>query len=369
MPARVGSSSIGSSGNCKASVLRERVVGIAVEPLFARLRRCDHRMLCRVRVFGCVRVRRAVAAERRAAVLTRPQVDPSRMDVDALVALAMCGVRDVRDRADMPAGSLWHRLHSLTIVMLTTMHARQRQNAGRVPISVTICLAFVLAGCGSHTPPQTAPAAAPALPDSITWILQSAEYPAAFAQTYRQATAYVEQQSTGRTAGSWAVVLDADETVISNVQYQIERSRAGLGFTQESWTAWVRRREARPLPGAARFLARARELGGRIAIVTNRLQSECDDTIAVFRAHQLVFDAMLCRLDGTPSDKNPRFAAVAAGLKDTGGRPLEILAFVGDNILDFPSLTQAIRQRGEAALSDFGVRYFVLPNPMYGSWQ
>jgi 5'-nucleotidase (lipoprotein e(P4) family) len=190
-----------------------------------------------------------------------------------------------------------------------------------------------------------------------------------FVQTYRLAERHVEQEAAGRQAGSWAVVLDADETILDNAQYQLERFRAGLGFTQESWTAWVRRREATPLPGAARFLSRVRELGGRIAVVTNRLQSECEDTIAVFRQHQLAFDAMLCRPDGTPSDKNPRFRAVAAGLKETGGRPLEILAFVGDNILDFPSLTQAVREAGEPAVVDFGVKYFMLPNPMYGSWQ
>ena len=262
--------------------------------------------------------------------------------------------------------------------MFTAMGASQRQTTSASiygALWLAGCLAVVLTGCGPHTPPQTAPSApptpatTPALPDSIKWVVQSSEYPAACVQTYRQATERVEQQSAGRATGSWAVVLDADETILNNAQYQIERSRAGLGFTQPSWTAWVRRREATPLPGAARFLARVREIGGRIAIVTNRLQSECDDTIAVFRTHQLVFDAMLCRPDGAPSDKNPRFAEVAAGLKETGGRPLEILAFVGDNILDFPALTQALRQREETAQGDFGVRYFILPNPMYGSWQ
>jgi len=42
---------------------------------------------------------------------------------------------------------------------------------------------------------------------------------------------------------------------------------------------------------------------------------------------------------------------------------------VGDNILDFPALSQAIRPKGESAFTDFGTRFFMLPNPMYGSWQ
>jgi acid phosphatase len=206
-------------------------------------------------------------------------------------------------------------------------------------------------------------------PDSIRWVQDSAEYRAIAVQVYRRATSLVEAEARSHAAGTWAVVLDADETVISNVSYQLERARLGLPFTQDSWTAWVRRRQATPLAGAAAFLNRVRALGGRIAIVTNRLQSECDDTRAVFAAHALAYDAMLCRPDGGPGDKNPRFEAVANGGAITGTGPLEVVAFVGDNILDFPKLDQRIATAGEDAYVDFDVRFFMLPNPMYGSWQ
>jgi 5'-nucleotidase (lipoprotein e(P4) family) len=209
----------------------------------------------------------------------------------------------------------------------------------------------------------------PGDPDSIRWVRDAAEYRAAVLQIYRDATGRVESEARARTAGTWAVVLDADETVLNNATYQLERARQGLAFTPDSWAAWVRRREATPVPGAAAFLGRVHALGGRIAIVTNRLQSECADTIAVFELYQLMYDAMLCRQDGTPSDKNPRFEAVATGQTPAGTTPLEIVAFIGDNILDFPKLTQALKASGDAAFADFGIRYFLIPNPMYGSWQ
>jgi 5'-nucleotidase (lipoprotein e(P4) family) len=205
------------------------------------------------------------------------------------------------------------------------------------------------------------------LPNDIRWVQRSAEYFAASLQTYRAATVRIEQQAVNRAAGSWAVVLDADETIISNLQYQIER--VGLGYSAETWAAWVRRGEALPLPGAAAFLARVRQLGGRIAIVTNRYESECEDTRVLFRKHQLPFDAMLCRPDQGPGDKNPRFEAVATGKSAASPKPLDVVAFVGDNILDFPALAQSARQQGDSAFSDFGVRFFLLPNPMYGSWE
>ncbi len=238
-----------------------------------------------------------------------------------------------------------------------------------------IGLLATTAGCRAtaptvHTPqPATSPASTPTLPDSIRWVRDSAEYQAVVLQTYRAATTGVEIAARSRQPGLWAVVLDADETVINNVQYQLERAQAGQKYTPESWRAWVGRREATPIPGASGFLARVRDLGGRIAIVTNRLESECPDTEAVFRTHGLAYDVMLCRPDGGSSDKNPRFAAVAAGTTKAGGPRLDTVIFVGDNILDFPNLNQAAAKKDDTALVPFGIRYFMLPNPMYGSWQ
>jgi 5'-nucleotidase (lipoprotein e(P4) family) len=234
--------------------------------------------------------------------------------------------------------------------------------------TVTVVLLLATVACAPKAAPVTAlPPPAGPTPD-IRWVRESAEYHAALFQVYRLATARVEQ-AAGKPAGRWAVILDADETVLNNSLYQLERSRLGLGFTAESWNAWVKRREATPLPGAPAFLARVRALGGRIAIVTNRLESECADTRAVFDAFKLAYDAMLCRMDGTPSDKNPRFQSVAEGRSPAGSSPLEIVAVLGDNILDFPGLSQKIREQGAPAFTEFGVRYFLVPNPMYGSWQ
>jgi 5'-nucleotidase (lipoprotein e(P4) family) len=248
-------------------------------------------------------------------------------------------------------------------------------------LTAAVLVLWTLAACRSATPahaPQAAaptpPAAArdaqtPALPSlAIRWTRSSAEHRAVFLEVYGAATAHVEREAARLSGDAWAVVLDADETVIDNSLYQLERERAGLPFDGPSWHEWTKRREALPQPGAKAFLARVRELGGRIAIVTNRAVSECPDTEAVFRAHGLVYDVMLCKPVGGPSDKNPRFEAVARGTA-AGLPPLEVVAFVGDNILDFPGLSQAIRNEADSAFAAFGTRYFALPNPMYGSWE
>jgi 5'-nucleotidase (lipoprotein e(P4) family) len=237
----------------------------------------------------------------------------------------------------------------------------------------------LLAGCRTAAPgPAPQPPATPAVapppapfrtPEAVRWSRDSAEHRALFLQVYRAATAHVEREAAGRDAGSWAVILDADETVIDNSLYQLERAQAGKPFDAESWRAWCARREATPLPGATAFLSRVRALGGRIAIVTNRTVAECPDTEAVFVAHGLAYDVMLCKPDGGPSDKNPRLEAVVRGTTPAGLPPLDVVAVVGDNIQDFPGLSQAIRKAGDDAFAPFGARFFVVPNPMYGSWE
>ena len=246
----------------------------------------------------------------------------------------------------------------------------------RWPLVLAVALAIscrTAAPAGPPAAPAPAPpaTAAPAarVPEAVRWSIDSAEHRALFLEVYRAATAHVEREAAARTAGSWAVILDADETTIDNSAYQRERALAGRPFDAASWRAWCARREAVPLPGAAAFLARVRALGGKIAIVTNRTASECPDTEAVFQAHGLVYDAMLCKAEGGPSDKNPRFEAVARGTTPAGLPPLDVVAFVGDNIQDFPDLGQDIREQGDDAFAPFGMRYFLLPNPMYGSWE
>jgi 5'-nucleotidase (lipoprotein e(P4) family) len=222
------------------------------------------------------------------------------------------------------------------------------------------------------TPPSTqggAPAAAAAadalLPDDVRWVADSAEYRAAALQAFALATERVEELAPGRAAGSWAVSLDGDETLIANTQYEIENARAGTDYAAESWGRWVARREATAVPGARAFLERVHELGGRIVVVTNRKEAERADTEANLRALELRFDVVLARTDDR--EKEGRWNAVAAGA--AGIPAAEIVLWVGDNIQDFPDLDQSLRGRPEAELAGFGRRFILLPNPMYGSWK
>ena len=252
----------------------------------------------------------------------------------------------------------------------------------RWPLALALALTVACRSAAPAAPPQApvppAPAVAPtpapaALPlaQAIRWARDSAEHRALFLQVYAPPPPTSSARPRAARAGAWAVVLDADETVIDNSLYQLERERGRPAVRRpRAGTAWTQRREAVPLPGAAAFLARVRALGGRIAIVTNR-------TVSRVPGHRggLPRPRPRLRRDAVQAGRRARATRTRASRRSRAGTtpaglpPLEVVAFVGDNIHDFPGLSQAIRNQGDEAFAAFGTRFFALPNPMYGSWE
>jgi hypothetical protein len=96
---------IAASIRFAGSVLRKRVVRVTVEPPLSWFRRSDHRMSGGVSVFGGMFVRRAIAAQRFAALLTRTKVDPLAAHLDARFAHVQSRLFDRRDRTYVSTGA------------------------------------------------------------------------------------------------------------------------------------------------------------------------------------------------------------------------------------------------------------------------
>jgi 5'-nucleotidase (lipoprotein e(P4) family) len=244
------------------------------------------------------------------------------------------------------------------------MHQKLKTFRALLPAVVA---GMALAGCAAPAsrPSGASAATTPtsAQPNEVRWYRVSAEQRAIYTEVYRGATQAARAKAAALPAGSWAVILDVDETVLDNSEYQKRLALRGERYKDETWDAWVKECSATALPGAKAFLDTVRnELKGRVVLVTNRKQSQCADTEANLRSVNIGFDLALCDATGD-GNKNPRFQSVIAG---TSGLPaLEVILWVGDNIKDFPGLDQ--QHTGDAA--EFGTRFFVLPNPMYGSWE
>ncbi|HET9766706.1 MAG TPA: HAD family acid phosphatase, partial [Thermoanaerobaculia bacterium] len=219
------------------------------------------------------------------------------------------------------------------------------------------------------TAPATAAPAAVRLADDVAWVRDSAEYRALSVQAYTLAGRRLDELVAGRQPGTWAVSLDVDETVLSNLQHEIDLEAVAGAFDEGAWKEWVARRAAPVLPGAVAFLERVHRLGGRIALVTNRDEPMRADTDANLRAEGVPFDLLLLRPSPDKGAKQPRWDAVEQGTAAPGVPPLKIVMWVGDNIRDFPGGDQSLRNAPPEALAAFGDRFVIIPNPMYGSWK
>jgi len=213
------------------------------------------------------------------------------------------------------------------------------------------------------------------LPRDIKWVTQSIEYAALCEQTYRAAWRAVKQNASGVTE-NWAVVLDVDETVLDNSQYAVERAAVDSGYSRFSWNDWVRRKEATLIPGVKTFVDSVRNLqGSHIVYITNRMHYNETPTIENLQKYGLFRegDLMLTRKgrDDTKVDRRECVKTGTGRCQEAG--PLEIIALLGDNIRDFIPMrgqdtAKAYRTKALAHDLNWGDKYFMLPNPTYGSW-
>ncbi len=208
----------------------------------------------------------------------------------------------------------------------------------------------------------------------VKYVRDSEEYAALVRQVYRVAAGVLPESVRRLPRGAaWAVVLDVDETALDNSVYELERATYGIPFNDPSWAAWVDRREAGAVPGAADFIRAVRAAGGRVAWISNRDEAGREATRANMEAHGIwAAGDLLClqRAADTAYTKARRRAELSAGSGScawAGVRP-RVVAFVGDATGDFPAADEAIAAGGPAGDEAFGTRFFLLPNPMYGRW-
>ncbi len=163
-----------------------------------------------------------------------------------------------------------------------------------------------------------------------------------------------------------AVVLDIDETLLDNSPFQGWQVLEKKEFNNDDWFRWVELAQAKSLPGAVEFTRYADSLGVEVFYVSNRTVQEMGPTIKNMAALGFAnADSTHMLLKETTSSKVERRAQIE--------KEYEIILLVGDNLADISGVYE---KRGsdygfDAVDTDrllFGIRYIVLPNPMYGNW-
>jgi 5'-nucleotidase (lipoprotein e(P4) family) len=205
---------------------------------------------------------------------------------------------------------------------------------------------------------------------AILWTQSSAEYRAIAYQTFSLAKLRLDvelSKRSGRQAKSAAVIVDADETVLDNSRFQAELVLRSIPYTSANWQSWCDRAEAGAVPGAVGFLKYAARRGVRVFYITNRREGEKAGTMQNLMKlgfPNVTQESVMIRDQG--SSKEARREKVRA--------KHSILLLVGDNLNDFTDdfSNKSIADRSaevDRQRAEFGSRFIILPNPMYGDWE
>ena len=224
--------------------------------------------------------------------------------------------------------------------------------------------------------------------NAVLWVQRSAEYRAVTQTIYRAAADKLDvalqeknwdalvpgERGNAATGLPPAVVMDVDETVLDNSPYQARLVRDGKEFDDLTWDAWVAEKKAKPLPGVVDFARAASAKGVTILYLSNRAEHLQAATLENLKAAGLPVkdDSVFlglgtfvkdCEQHG--SEKNCR--------RKLAGQQYRVLMQFGDQLGDFVQIvanTPDGRAQLHAEYRDwFGERWWMLPNPTYGSWE
>ncbi|GIR11603.1 MAG: hypothetical protein CM15mP23_01780 [Cryomorphaceae bacterium] len=174
------------------------------------------------------------------------------------------------------------------------------------------------------------------LPNEVRWVTQSIEYSSVCEQIYNSASSVLQNQFEGLDRP--IIVMDLDETVLNNVQYQVELFEKSETYNPTSWNAWVNKELATAVPGAKSFILNFKEkYEGRIVFISNRDASTIKATRNNLDNLGLLFedDVFLLRKDKRDT-KIVRRNEVLEGIgRMQSYGPNSVIAYFGDQIGDF----------------------------------
>jgi 5'-nucleotidase (lipoprotein e(P4) family) len=170
-----------------------------------------------------------------------------------------------------------------------------------------------------------------------------------------------------------AIVVDIDETVLDNSPSQAWGIRNRVGFDLKDWYSWGEMRKAKAIPGSVEFLNYAVSKGVKVYYVSNRdeVQKQATmDNLKNVGFNDIGTENVLLRQKDEKgnniSTKEPRRQFIL--------QKYRIVMLMGDNLDDLSNVFErkSIVDRfaeTDKVKNDWGKRWIVLPNAMYGTWE
>jgi 5'-nucleotidase (lipoprotein e(P4) family) len=205
------------------------------------------------------------------------------------------------------------------------------------------------------------------LPNDVRWVRESDEYKALCNQVYGQAIYMIKKKMTYNkfslnqsNINNYAVIMDLDETVLDNSDYQVGLFERNESFNMNSWAKWVEREEAKLVPGAKEYIELLRKNNIQIIFISNRMHARLDATKNNMKklGVGLPSDIYLLRKDRADKKYIRRNEVFTKTGRMEEFKKYTVLQYLGDAMGDFVN----------DEFDRFGIDQFIFPNPMYGKW-
>ncbi len=196
---------------------------------------------------------------------------------------------------------------------------------------------------------------------------RSAEYRALCYQAFNIARIKLAEFNRDRSPKPRAIMTDIDETILNNSPYEAHQILQGKDYDADSWRKWAAMGKADTVPGALHFLQFAFASGVEIFYVSNRGEDEREGTLKNLQHFNFPnADNAHLLLKRETSSKEIR--------KNTIAQTHNIVMLIGDNLNDFSNLFEKKSSDERETIvnnfsAEFGNRFIVLPNPVYGDWE
>jgi len=206
------------------------------------------------------------------------------------------------------------------------------------------------------------------LVNAVIWTQYSAEKQALYYQMFNLAkTQLLANKTNSENTKPKAVVVDIDETMLDNSPFEVKCINTGKPYSKESWNKWVTQSNAKALPGAKEFSKFAEKNNIDVFYISNRSVNDFSVTLKNLQKEGFAFaDSSHLLLKSEVSSKKVR--------RDIVRTNYEIILLIGDNLNDFSEIFEdRSNSYGfdtvEKMKEEFGKRFIILPNAMYGSWE
>lgn len=241
---------------------------------------------------------------------------------------------------------------------------------------VSSSLLFLVLFIGCTAPQKTTTTEQPEQADLVRYgklyasafMQRTAEYHALCLQAYNVAHWRLDEILKQPPSKQRAVITDIDETILDNSADEVHRDLQGKSFDPAEWNKWTAMAAADTIPGAFSFLKYAASKNIEIFYITNRDEKDKEGTLK-----------NLQKFNFPNADNAHLFVRQSASSKETRRQQVmadhDVVLLLGDNLADFSPLYDNKKsmderlQMTEQLSSQFGNRFIVLPNPIYGDWE